>query len=291
LNSKRPLSSKPILMFTPVEKVIPEKNIVILSPHYDDVLLTFGGYLNSARKSGLLETKTIAIVLVFSRTIYQQGEDKTGNRDKSLKRIQFATGVRLLEDLNCMDKLLGFGNYDYRVWAEKECLLRGTVWKKGEKFDFPFGNRNTYTKKDLETHKRLIIRIKTFLIHSNTAVLTTTGIKEHVDHSLVRDAVIDAKKELGHKAIATVYFGEEQPYSGLANKKDRSVCDQFIDELALKKIDFLINSKEKATLLMTAYPSQVTPAYKEGILKRSKQLLQTQKSNLKKTGAERIYKW
>jgi len=76
-----------------ISDVVTEKNIIILSPHYDDVVLTFGGYLDALVSNQLIHTKNIRIIHVFSRSNYQARDDD-GNRDDSLKRIQYATGSK-----------------------------------------------------------------------------------------------------------------------------------------------------------------------------------------------------
>ena len=113
-----------------ISDVVTENNIIILSPHYDDVVLTFGGYLDALVSNQLIHTKNIRIIHVFSRSNYQL-RDNEGNRDQSLKRIQYATGIRLLEDLNCLDDLIGHGNYTYEIMAERECMMRQKSWKAG----------------------------------------------------------------------------------------------------------------------------------------------------------------
>ena len=118
-------------MIKKIAEVIPEKNIIILSPHYDDVPLTFGGYLYELTHNQLVETKNIRIVNIFSRSNYQARDDE-GNRDGSLKRMQYATGIRLLEDLNCLDALIGKGHYSYEIKAERECVVRQKKWKPGQ---------------------------------------------------------------------------------------------------------------------------------------------------------------
>ena len=76
-----------------ISDVVTENNIIILSPHYDDVVLTFGGYLDALVSNQLIHTKNIRIIHVFSRSNYQARDDD-GNRDDSLKRIQYATGSK-----------------------------------------------------------------------------------------------------------------------------------------------------------------------------------------------------
>src|SRR4051812_1734182 len=108
----------------PVENVIPETDIVIFSPHYDDVLFLLGGYINGLKNKNILHTKRFHIQLLFSRSNYL-ARTGAGNFDVSLDRLKLATGKRLLEDQLCLDELIGKLNYTYELAGELECFARG----------------------------------------------------------------------------------------------------------------------------------------------------------------------
>ena len=59
------------MFFKNIEDVIQEKNIICVSPHYDDFLFFLGGYLLEMKARGLLDTKKIINISVFSRSNYQ----------------------------------------------------------------------------------------------------------------------------------------------------------------------------------------------------------------------------
>ena len=268
-----------------IAKVIPESQLVFLCPHYDDVPLTFGGYLGELRKAGL--RKTIRIVHIFSRSNYQ-ARDEAGNADSSLKRAQYATGVRLLEDLNCLDALIGHGAYAYELLHERESVLRGKGWKPGEKFEFPHGNQSTFDKEDWEIFRRLRSRFSEWLTLKDTAVLALLGVKEHVDHVMVRDAMIEARRKLGQAGNASVYFGEEQPYSGLADESDNRLTAKTVRRLGLEPRDYAIDAERKMSLIWKHYPTQVEKSYRLGVVGRAEQLKQLHGA---RRGVERIYRW
>lgn len=104
--------------------IIPERTIVNISPHYDDFLFFTGGYVSAIRKTPIFPEKHFINVSTFSRSNYQ-ARDELGNADQSLKRVQYATGIRLIEDLQCLDDLLGFHNYEFRILGEEESQVRG----------------------------------------------------------------------------------------------------------------------------------------------------------------------
>ncbi len=93
-----------------IRDVIEEENIICMSPHYDDLLFFIGGYVLELKKQGLLETKMFSNVHMATRNNYQE-RDIQGNLDQSLKRVQYATGIRFIEDLECLDALFGQNNY------------------------------------------------------------------------------------------------------------------------------------------------------------------------------------
>jgi LmbE family N-acetylglucosaminyl deacetylase len=269
-----------------IEEAIREKNLLILSPHYDDVPLTFGGYLGMLSEKGLISSKKIRIIQIFSRSNYQARDDE-GNKDTSLQRIQYATGIRLLEDLNCLDELVGFGNYRYEIMAEKECVIRQKGWKAGELFEFPQGNMEDFDPEDWEIFERIKNNAADWLSREKTAILLPLGIKEHIDHIILRDAVIAAWKDLKYKSKANIYFGEDQPYCGLAGKDDWEKAKKFLDTLATEEIDYCINEIRKAELVWKHYPTQVEESYRQGILNRADQLKHIHNVP---SGMERIYR-
>jgi len=273
-------------MIKHISEVVTEKNIIILSPHYDDVVLTFGGYLDALVVNRLIHTKNIRIIQVFSRSNYQLRDDE-GNRDQSLERIQYATGIRLLEDLNCLDDLIGHGNYSYELMAERECMLREKSWKDGEAFEFPQGSKEDFENEDWQIYDRIKKHAPRWLLSEACAILLPLGIKEHIDHIILREALMDARDELGHSTNAAICFGEDQPYAGLAYEDDWDKARTYIDDLPAKKINYRIDAQRKSDLLMNHYPSQVEDSYREGIMNRAGQLRQEYGTD---TGVERIYR-
>ncbi len=273
-------------MIKKIAEVIPEKNIIILSPHYDDVPLTFGGYLNELTHNQLLESKNIRIVNIFSHSNYQ-ARDVEGNSDGSLKRVQYATGIRLLEDLNCLDALIGKGHYSYEIKAERECVIRQKKWKPGEAFEFPQGNRSDFDDEDWQIFNRIKKYSREWLLLNETALLLPIGMKEHIDHIILREAVMETANELDERVAATIYFGEDQPYTGLADKADWAKTRKFINNNPVDHIDYLIDEEKKVDFVWDYYPTQVEDSYREGILNRSVQLKEDHKS---KTGVERMYR-
>lgn len=248
--------------------MIPHKHLIIISPHFDDVPLTFGGLIDTLRQDGA--NKDITVVTVFSRSNYLARDD-SGNADRSLVRVQHASGIRLLEDQNCLDDLIG--DYTYVLRGEQECLLRGTRnLKPGEAFEFPWGDRASFTTDEHDIYRRTKAYVERLMQQADTAFLIPLAIKEHVDHVIVRDAVLDAGPEV-------IYIGEDQPYAGLATDQEWQTAWATAG-VTVEPLDTKIDVQRKVDRVMRYYPSQVEASYREGVMTRALQL----------GGAERIYR-
>jgi hypothetical protein len=202
--------------------------------------------------------------------------------------MQSVTGIRLIEDLNCLDALIGKGNYSYEVKAERECVIRQKSWKPGESFEFPHGTKDDFDAEDQQIYDRIRNYSKAWLLDEDTALLLPLGIKEHIDHIILREALVDSAHELGKNSKASIYFGEDQPYTGLAFGEDWEKADAFIKAQSLIALDYLMDENRKVDLVMNFYPTQVEESYRTGILNRSNQLREQHNSE---AGVERMYHW
>ncbi|AZN43056.1 hypothetical protein [Paenibacillus albus] len=201
----------------PIDEVIPERNIVVISPHYDDFLFFLGGYVLELAEQGLLHTKSFRIVNVFSRSNYL-AHTGSGNFDASLDRVKLATGKRLLEDLGCIDELLGPYSYGYELLGENECFTRGKQLADSE-MEFPHGMYADFTEQDHAIFARMVARTKAWAALPDTALVFPLAFKEHIDHFIVREAAAAVAQELVGEARATFYFQEDKPYGALRRKR------------------------------------------------------------------------
>jgi len=256
------------MKLTPISEVIPQKNIVILSPHYDDVLFMLGGYISELEKINLLRTKSFYIKLIFSKSNYQAREGKA-NFDTSKKRIQHATGVRLIEDLACNDELLGAFEYYYELLGEKECFVRGKSPADSE-MEFPHGMYADFNEKDNAIFGRMKHRIERYAQQDDTAIVFPMAIKEHIDHFILREAGIEVAKNLGAKAKAAFYFQEDKPYGGIATEEELQRMETFIKTNELKSTYYTYDPEKVVALAFEHYPSQVEEVYRKGVLNRAK---------------------
>jgi len=258
------------MKLTPIEKVIPETKIVIFSPHYDDVLLGLGGYALELKASGLFSSKQFHVLLLFSRSNYQTGSG-AGNFDTSLERIKFATGRRLLEDLNCLDELFGEHAYRYELLGERECMLRAKILADSE-MEFPHGLYEHFSDEDWLIFKRIQCLVRAWAACEDTALVFPLAIKEHIDHFITREAGLTAAMELGSQMKARIYFQEDKPYAGIQTPEEAGRIQLFIEANRLEKRFYRTSPQEIVDLAFKHYTSQVEEVYRKGVLQRAQQL-------------------
>jgi hypothetical protein len=250
-----------------IQDVIPEKNIVIFSPHFDDVLFMTGGYILELKNAGLLDTKNFHVNLLFSRSNYQAGSGNA-NFDTSLERIKLATGNRIIEDQECLNEMLGAFNYVYQIIGEDECFTRGKAMADSE-MEFPHGMYDDFTVADSEIFERMKQRVMQWAEQENTALVFPMAIKEHIDHFITREAGIIVAKELGNKAKASFYFQEDKPYGGIAEQDELDRMEDFIRENQFENRLYIYQPQAIIDLGFKHYISQVEEVYKQGILGRA----------------------
>lgn len=255
--------------------IISGRELVFLSPHFDDVPLMWYGLLAQVRASS--PGHAIRVVNVFSSSIYQARDD-VGNRQVTTRRMQHATGIRLIEDLDCLDGMLGRGDYRYELLAEEECLTRRKELKAGEAFEFPSG-----TPADFDGHDRRILdRLTKYclsLFTTRAVVFLPAAVKEHIDHVILREAALAARVGLGPAMEATLVIGEDQPYTGLATEDEMHGLAETLAGLPHAVLDVPVDAQAKCAAIFRHYVSQVEESYRTGIVARATQL----------HGHERIY--
>jgi len=255
---------------TPIEEVIPEKQIVIFAPHYDDVLLGLGGYVLELKAVDRLFSKQFHVLQLFSRSNYQTGSGK-GNYDTSLERIKFATGRRLIEDLDCLDELFGEHAYRYELLGERECMLRAKFLADCE-MEFPHGLYEDFSDEDRQIFNRLQNLVRTWAAYEDTALVFPLAIKEHIDHFITREAGITIAKELETSSKARFYFQEDKPYAGIQTPEEVERIRTFIESNTLASRFYKTSPDKVVKLAFKHYISQVDEVYQKGVLQRPEQL-------------------
>lgn len=263
------------VMFTvekvlPVEEIIPQTNIIVFAPHFDDFLFMLGGYVLELKKSNILNTKNFHINILFSRSNYLARTGK-GNSDTSLDRLKLATGKRLLEDMDCLDELLGEFNYTYQLSGEKECFVRSKPFADSE-MEFPHGTYADFDSLDWKIFERTKSHIRKWAGQEDTAIILPIAFKEHIDHFITREAGLATARELSGASRAAFYFQEDKPYAGIASNLELSCIKDFISENRLKCRPYRHEPEKVIELAFKHYTSQVEAVYKTGIMQRSDKL-------------------
>ncbi len=254
----------------PVQNVIPEANIVVFAPHYDDVLLGVGSYAIELKEHALLASKRFHILLLFSRSNYQAGSG-AANFDASLERLKYATGRRLLEDLDCLDELLGEHQYRYELLGERECFLRDKAMADSE-MEFPHGMYADFNEQDRHIFARLQALVRAWAGQPGTALVFPLAIKEHIDHFLAREAGITVARQLGRQALARFYFQEDKPYAGIQTVEEAARIEQFVEENDLQPRLYRCHPESIVDLAFKHYTSQVEEVYRKGVMQRAAEL-------------------
>jgi hypothetical protein len=252
-----------------ISKVIPEKNIIVFSPHYDDLAFFLAGYVFGLKESGIRDTKSFTNINVFSRSNYQARQDE-GNRNTSLERIKYAVGNRVIEDLCCLDELLGQYDYVYRLLGEKESQVRGKVFAESD-MEFPHGMYEDFDECDWEILKRVSTIVEQLAKYEDTALVFPIAFKEHIDHFIVREAGLKiAKREANN---ARFYFAEDKPYGGISDETEMKRITCFVEENRLAVRAFKHYPQELIDLVFKHYISQVEEVYIKGINNRTQELM------------------
>jgi hypothetical protein len=207
------------------------------------------------------------VLLQFPRSNYLAGTGRE-NYDSSLDRVKLATGKRLLEDMNCLDELLGEFNYRYELKGEVECFAREKVFADSE-MEFPHGMYEDFDDKDDEILERMKERVREWAKMDDTALVFPLAIMEHIDHFIIREAGITVARELGESAKARFYFTEDMPYGGIASETELIRIEEFVRKNSLKSVVYRHHPEEVIALAFKHYVSQVEEVYKKGIRGRS----------------------
>lgn len=247
---------------------IAAQHLYFLSPHNDDTILTFGGLLLNTQG---FPDKEKDVMVFFNVSNYSSDgllHEKTEEhiRDTVLKRVD--------EDMAALSQVFqGWQNYTYTLYGEKDALLRGRIYPRGKNF-------SEFRPEDIKLYESIYERAKTILRQNDCAVFVPSAVGEHLDHFIVREAVVKAAHDLNTAAQCQIYFGEDQPYTGQHPKQAQMELNQFVTRLGLKPLAYPINVKAKIDLFVQHYHSQYKESYPVALKERAAQVK-----------GEQIYLW
>ncbi|MBD8513730.1 PIG-L family deacetylase [Photobacterium sp. 2_MG-2023] len=252
-----------------------QHNLYFLSPHPDDILLTFGGLINKLSKEGTLAQKTNVTEVYFSLSNY------TTNHLNELtnKRVFDVSTMRYKEDFEAHMKMFTqWDHFRYKTAGFYDAPLRkyeGSPTAGGG----PAGTFTDFRQDEIGIYERIAADVTPILKQDNCAAFVLLANGSHIDHFIVREAVMKAAHDLGAEAKCQIYFGEDQPYTG-------SNPDNAMDEVnsiqarlpanSITPMTFWIDKQHKIDAFKEFYLSQYDLGYIPP---------------LESTDYETIYKW
>ncbi|MUJ27933.1 hypothetical protein GNP84_06780 [Aliivibrio fischeri] len=193
-----------------------EGQVVVISPHQDDALLTFTGYLTASQQTAPLARNEINVMFGLSNYSTNWNDVLTQTQVGGISKRRYQ------EDFDALSELFnGWSNFHYKLqglWDAPLRLYTGESTAGG-------GSAGTFANfrdEEIEAFNFAVEAIKPILKRENTTVLVPIANGSHIDHFITREAVIKAAYDLGINAKAQIIFGQDQPYTN-ANPSDLNV--------------------------------------------------------------------
>ncbi len=242
-----------------------KKKKIVLSPHFDDFAISLGGlaFKWSANECDVED------VVVFSNSEFAPGYNIA-----SEKRKKIISKLRFQEEMNATKKI---GNIKIRLCNQDDAPIR--------RHHELYGSYNITRRKDREAINNIYELINTLLFSSDIQLFVPLAVKEHVDHLIVRNVVINSILKNKNKMKAQVFFYEDLPYAASANKDEQKKIGRFIKDNQLVPITYPIDLGSKLKLLDN-YKSQPIQGYYDAINRRAEQI---QEQSSKKTPSEKVF--
>ena len=239
---------------------------VILSPHYDDFVLSLGGLaLELAKKKCRIEDW-----IIFSNSNHI-ARDYKGNKDISKERIKTVSDARLKEELHVAKEI---GNVKIKLCKLNEALIRGH-WKEHPQ-GFPYGFDEGKDGSEMDKIRKMLKS----LLSKDVQIFVPLAIQEHIDHFIVRQAIQDLLDDKNRKC--QIFFYEDLPYAAYATENEWKSINNFIMTNNLFPIIISIDLSLKLKLL-NFYKSQTYEHYYEDVQKHANEIKN------KRMPCERIY--
>ncbi|AJR08713.1 PIG-L family deacetylase [Photobacterium gaetbulicola] len=254
------LAMVPSVVSAQTYSTIPEQNLYFLSPHPDDILLTFGGLISKLANEGSIEHKTNVTEVFFSLSNYS-----TNHLDiLTNKRVLDITKMRFNEDFSAHTEMFGsWNNFRYKTAGFYDAPLRlyeGSPTAGGG----PGGTFSDFRQAEIDVYNRIAADITPILKQEDCAAFVLLANGSHIDHFVVREAVMKAAHDLGKDAQCQIYFGEDQPYTGANPDKAQDELNTIKARLpnnAISKITYWYDKDYKLELFKKYYLSQYDVGY------------------------------
>ena len=208
---------------------------IILSPHYDDAVLSLGGLLN--------QDNNVIVVTFF-----------TGRPDSTMQTK--------------WDRACGFENSDQAMAARKEenqqaLSLLGI--RQPNIIDLPFIDAQYRKNNDgLSTIPAKISSLITEYAHNELSIYCPIAIRSHVDHAFIHHALISVLKNIKHPRVKYFLYEELPHISDFKNKYPQSDIQLIVenrDGIKLEKhvVELAEDQHTKKRNAISLYKSQIGP--------------------------------
>lgn len=235
------------------------KNLIFVSPHPDDIALTFAGLI---RNNHDFTGHNNVEVLIFNQSQWMEADS---HQDLSITRIRKVSKIRLNEEIPALDDLFN-SNIRLETYGFADAPIRHYEGPKTAGGG-PGGDFSTFRSEEENIYQQLIPVFEVKLRTPDCAMFVLLANGHHIDHFLVREAVITAARHLGNQAKCQIYFGEDQPYTGTYPEASVAQMTSLQKRLGLQKISYTINEADKINLFKKYYISQYSNDYVVGIKK------------------------
>lgn len=239
---------------------IESSKLVFLSPHPDDILLTFGGFIDNMKKANAMKGKDSVTQVYFSLSNY------TTNHLNELtdKRVTDVGNMRHSEDFGAhIDMFEGWQNFRYSPNGFYDAPLRHYEGSKTAGGG-PAGSFADFRDSEIEAYNQISEEMKAMLTQEDCSAFALIANGTHIDHFVTREAVLKAMYELGDKATCDVYFGLDQPYTGSNPKMAMVEINKLKERLpkgAITSYTYKIDKDKKIADFKHHYLSQYDIGY------------------------------
>ena len=163
---------------------ITEKNLVFLSPHPDDITLTFGGLI-IAQKGLKKHHKDYHVFFGTSNWTENDLNSMTNHR------VETVTVTRFTENIFALNALFGgWDQYHFNFHGFYDAVLRryqGPATAGGG----PWGNFSTFRKIEKDNFQAIVEIVKLILVKKDTAVFALMANGAHIDHFILDSETIN----------------------------------------------------------------------------------------------------
>ncbi len=225
-----------VLFFHATPKADKTQNILILSPHYDDAVLSLGGLMAQAKSSVVVATFFSGEPDVATSTSWDQKSGFTNSHDAMIARS--AENEKALGLYKATIKNYGYLDNQYRIASSSTLELEQEIASDIQALIASYGD------------KPLSVYGPAIFIDPIT----------HADHAIVHQVYLDVAKNFPNPNV-TFYIYEDYPYVDLFNKASvitlqrhlENELGSSLDPVTISLTRTQVNLKEKA---LSQYSSQ-----------------------------------